>query len=359
MSLLQGMVGGGAEGRLYINRNRAEIDGLDYKVAVPRALAKLPYPLVRSFATRTTEAAFVSELRPGEVAYLWPAASLSAHETAHERGNPIVLEGINTRMARAREVLDQAYAAEGLEPEHRITDYKIAEEEQKLALATAIFAPSPGVEAALLGSPVAKKGIIPASYGVRLGRRRPSASRRDRNPVFLFVGSVSIRKGAHLLLRAWTEGRIKGTLLLAGAIEPAVAKLCQSELSSANVQPLGFVRNVDNLYRDSDVFVLPSFEEGDPLVTYEAAAHGLPIVASSIGAGRIGAETGCAVLVDPTAPETLVAALREMANSADVRSEWSSRAASAVESYGWDEVGAARAARLKALMKLCGVSKEL
>ena len=46
-----------------------------------------------------------------------------------------------------------------------------------------------------------------------------------------------------------------------------MAKLCATELNRADVRCMGFVRDIDKLYRDADVFVLPSFEEGDPLVT--------------------------------------------------------------------------------------------
>ncbi len=350
VSLLQGMTAAGASGRLYVNRNRVAIDGLDYFSAVPRLLSGLPYGSVSRFATRSTEETFMRDLQDGEIAYLWPSVSLRAHEIVHERGNPIVLEGINTRMASARLTLDQAYADVGLAPLHGITDERVAEEENKFRLARGIFAPSPGVEAALQDACLLPDGIISTSYGVQLRGRQPSISARSRKLVFLFVGLVCIRKGAHQLLRAWSEAKIDGTLVLAGAIEPAMAKLCATELNRADVRCMGFVRDIDKLYRDADVFVLPSFEEGDPLVTYEAAAFGLPIIASTAGAGRIGADTGCAVLVDPKLPATIVAALRQMARSTEVRLEWGSRAMSAVQNYGWAEVGTARASKLSSLV---------
>lgn len=44
--------------------------------------------------------------------------------------------------------------------------------------------------------------------------------------------------------------------------------------------------------------MLPSFEEGDSLVTYEAATHGLPIITKRVGAGRLGERQGCAFLIE-------------------------------------------------------------
>jgi glycosyltransferase involved in cell wall biosynthesis len=335
---------------MYINRNRVAVRGVDCRAAVPRPFSILPYGCVRRFATQSSEKKFLAELKEGEVAYLWPAASLRTHEILRQRGNPIILEGINTRMARARETLDRAYLAAGLEPRHGITDERIAEEEEKLGLARAIFAPSPGVEAGVQNSNLPADGVISTSYGARLEGRQRVVLRRNRKLTFLFVGAVCIRKGAHQLLRAWSEAKVEGTLVLAGPIEPAVTAICSTELNRPDVQCMGFVRNIDKLYWNADIFVLPSFEEGDPLATYEAAAFGLPIIASPMGAGRIGADKGCALLVDPASPPTIAVALRQMSESAEVRSEWGSRAASAVKSYSWAQVGATRVARLAALL---------
>ncbi len=350
VSLLQGMTVAGASGTLYINRNRVAICGLDCRAAVPRPFSILPYGCVRRLATRSSEEKFLSELEEGEVAYLWPEVSLRTHEIVRQRGNPVVLEGINTRMVRARETLDRAYVAAGLEPQHEITDERIAEEEEKLRLARAIFAPSPAVEAGLQNSSVPADGVISTSYGARLEGRQHVSLRRTCKLTFLFVGAVCIRKGAHQLLRAWSEAKVEGTLVLAGPIEPAVTTLCSTELNRADVRCMGFVKDIDKLYRNADIFVLPSFEEGDPLATYEAAAFGLPIIASPMGAGRIGADKGCALLVDPSSPPTIAVALRQMSESAEVRSEWGSRAASAVKNYSWAQVGAARVAGLAALL---------
>ncbi len=234
---------------------------------------------------------------------------------------------------------------------HGITDSRIAEEEEKLRLARAIFAPSPGVEASLEGTGLASGGVISASYGGYLKAERPSSRNQTDKPVFLFVGRLCIRKGVHNLLRAWRGAKVDGTLVLAGSIEPAVERICSDELNRSDVRCVGFVRDVEALYRTADVFVLPSFEEGDPLVTYEAASHGLPIVASTMGAGRIGAETECVVLIDPSDPDTITAALRRLATSLELRREFGKAALTAIRKYEWVDVGAARVAKLSAALE--------
>lgn len=67
------------------------------------------------------------------------------------------------------------------------------------------------------------------------------------------------------------------------------------------------------VYRDADVFVLPSRSEGLPVVLMEAMASGLPIVATTVGGvGEIVAEGASGHLVAPDDPAALASALRQV-----------------------------------------------
>src|SRR5690606_13881252 len=59
----------------------------------------------------------------------------------------------------------------------------------------------------------------------------------------------------------------------------------------AGVRFLGMRTDVERLYAGMDVFVLPSHREGFPRAAMEAAASGLPLVATDI--------RGCREVVDP------------------------------------------------------------
>ncbi len=351
INILNGMQAAQLHDCLYISRNRISIDNLNFKAAVPKLLSILPYRHVQNWASRKSEETFLKDLQPGDIAYLWPKVSLATHEAVHKRGNPILLEGINTRMAYARQILDRAYDAAGLEPVHGITDQRIAEEEEKYRLATATFAPSPGVEASLEGSPIRPDGIVPSSYGVSVNRHRQTELSNSGKITVVFVGYACVRKGVHQLLRAWAAAGIDGTLVIAGEIEPAIQSLCAEELDRADVQYTGFTRDVNSLYARADVFVLPSFEEGDPLVTYEAAASGLPLVTSLMGGGRMASESGCSIMIDPEEPGTISEALRTLAGSYDLRVEMGRQAYDAVQNYDWKKVGVSRVAMLKDLLR--------
>jgi glycosyltransferase involved in cell wall biosynthesis len=103
-------------------------------------------------------------------------------------------------------------------------------------------------------------------------------------------------------------------------------------------------------YRAADVAVLPSLEEGDPIATYEAAAQGLPVIASALGAGRIGAETGAVDIVDPQDIEALRAKLSSYAADEDLRRKRGEHCRAASLAYDWSRVAPERLDRLFAFL---------
>lgn len=347
--LLQGMAGRGVQGPLFVNRVRKPLSGIEYRSALSGARAALPHRLVAETAARKAERSYLAEIGADDVAYLWPAASLAVYQALAARNIPVVGEGINTLMEEAREILDAVYEAEGLAPGHGITDQRIAEEMRKLELTSALFAPSSGVERSLRRAPIAGEDIIGASYGVALPEDVPPLRAvPEAGLTVLFVGFGSVRKGLHQLLKAWARAGLDGRLVLAGDIEPALRQRFADHLNRDDVEVRGFMRDVSPLYREADIFVFPSFEEGDPLVTYEAAAHGLPIIASRAGAGRMGEETGCTLAIDPAEPDTIAEALVRLARDGDARRHWAEQTRAAIADYSWTKVGGRRAEALSA-----------
>ncbi len=350
ISIIEGMHRAGHGVDVYAVRRRAVRPAAQMHLAVPPILSALPYPWISSVASRLIERRFLSAVREGDIAYLWPSASLETHRILHDRGIPIVLEGINTRMASAKRTLDAAYDAFGAEPSHGITDERVREEEEKYRYAKAIFAPSRNVELALKGSPL-DHGILPSSYGADLSLARPvRATGTDRDSlVFLFCGYASVRKGTHHLLEAWSRLGGRHRLLLVGQIEPVIADRYRDLLASDRVEAVGFVKDVHAQFARADVFVIPSLEEGDPLVTYEAALHGLPILASGMGAGRMGDTPEVMEIIDPIDTAAFVDALARLAHSAALRESLGRSVRQLVNSFSWPDVGARRANALQAL----------
>lgn len=307
---------------------------------LPQFTRNMPYARIKGLADSFLHARYLASLRDGDIAYLWPSVPLAVFAAIKKRRIPIIAEAVNTRMAVAKPILDAAYAGLGLEPNHGITDDRVREQTARYALCDGIFVPSPATEAAMIGSPLEGKTIA-ASYGTWLPAANDLSSLKspDSPVTFLFVGSVCVRKGSHHLLEAWRRMPTSARLRLVGSVEPALARLYQDVLDQENVSIGGFTNDVATEYRSADVFVLPSLEEGDSIVCYEASAYGLPVIASAVGAGRMGAATGSARIINTADVEALAGELMSFAQSGDLRREWGERARRAVQDYDWAKVG--------------------
>ena len=154
-----------------------------------------------------------------------------------------------------------------------------------------------------------RAGAVPASRirvipnGVDTEVFRPPAERRPSADFsWLAVGRLMWKKDYPTLLAAFRElGR--GRLLIAGT-GPDEAEL--RRLAPADVEFLGERTDIAELMRSVDGFVMSSVVEGLPMALLEAAASGLPCVATDAGGVR---ETGVAVVVPARNPAALAAAM--------------------------------------------------
>jgi glycosyltransferase involved in cell wall biosynthesis len=113
------------------------------------------------------------------------------------------------------------------------------------------------------------------------------AARTPSKPLqLLFIGQLRVEKGTHLLSE--TIARLGDDVRLSiagdGALAPEIALLAARD---SRVTQHGFVRGVqkDQLFNQADVLLFPStWTENAPLVLSEAMMHGLPVIASDIGA---------------------------------------------------------------------------
>jgi glycosyltransferase involved in cell wall biosynthesis len=137
---------------------------------------------------------------------------------------------------------------------------------------------------AVLPNPVDLKGI-------RAAMRAPVA-RSSSAPQLLAIGRLSREKGFDLLLRAMVAVREqfpKVSLILAGAGQEETAlKSLSSELGlETAVCFAGYVDRPYALLPEATLFVLPSRHEGMPNALLEAAAAGLPLVATPASGGIV------------------------------------------------------------------------
>ena len=145
---------------------------------------------------------------------------------------------------------------------------------------------------------IARLGIDPEIYSA-------SPAPKNHIPELLCVGRLTANKGQHILIEACA--RLKAALIpfhltfAGGGEDRGSLKRLASDLGlAADTTFTGAVGRdrVKALYETTDIFVLPSFAEGLPVVLMEAMAMGIPVISTRI--------TGIPELVDSEANGFLV-----------------------------------------------------
>jgi glycosyltransferase involved in cell wall biosynthesis len=146
-------------------------------------------------------------------------------------------------------------------------------------------------EAVRYGIPRSKVSVVP--FGANIDDPGPdSAARRlDRPPTngrldVLFIGKDWSHKGGDIALESVELLRSQGVQAVLH-----VAGECPEHLAGLTyVKPYGFLdkrnasdrQEMDRLYQDCDVLLLPSRREGFGIVAVEAAAYGMPTIAYGV-----------------------------------------------------------------------------
>ncbi|MBE9185683.1 glycosyltransferase family 4 protein [Microcoleus sp. LEGE 07076] len=311
--------------------------------AIPSFLKKLYY-LSPSVPKIKTEKRFLKDIKDFDVAYLWPGLSVDIVKNVHKHSKPIFIERVNSYQSESKRILDDACSRLGLEPQHTITPKSIQDEKEKLKVVDFLFCPSPIVAKSFqeAGVPEEKlllttEGWSPHNFPNYQSHKPP----QDEVNV-LFLGFACVRKGVHLLLRAWELAGIKGTLTIFGSMEPAIAETCGDLLKRSDVVHFDYAVDYSSAYRQADFFAFPSLEEGSPLVIYEAMGHGLPILASPMGGGGIVRDGIDGIVLSPYDTDAWVEGLRKLSSSPDLRAKMGAAARDRALEFTWPKVAARR-----------------
>jgi glycosyltransferase involved in cell wall biosynthesis len=171
-------------------------------------------------------------------------------------------------------------------------------------------------------------------------------AKQERPKRLLFVGRLAAVKGLPILLEAVAMLRPEFDLELILAGDGAERAMLSARSRALGIEDRVRFRGyqspaqVQGLLREADVFVLPSFAEGVPVVLMEAMAAGVPVVATQVagipelvehertgllvppGDARLIAEQVARVLDDPLLRDRLIAAAkRKVAAEFNVHTE--------------------------------------
>jgi glycosyltransferase involved in cell wall biosynthesis len=178
----------------------------------------------------------------------------------------------------------------------------LAEESNEHSLASIVVAPSRFVTETLEEAGVPRERMRVNPFGTDTALFRPADTAPPLEPLtFLFVGSISARKGVPVLLAAWRHAALRrARLWIAGNGAIPREELVAGMPETIHLLGARSRNQVAALMRQAHVFVFPSFFEGLAQVQVEALASCLPVIATH--------ESGASDLIDGGGVGTIVPA---------------------------------------------------
>ncbi len=167
--------------------------------------------------------------------------------------------------------------------------------------------------------------------GVR-ARLRAEFGAGEDDVVVGIVGRLVAEKGYPELFEAATKLGDGYLVVVVGPDDPEKSDALPADsvanAKSAGVRFLGMRTDMEDLYSAMDLFVLPSHREGFPRAAMEAAAMGLPVIATDIRGCRQVVDDGVnGILIPVRDPEAIAAAIRKLGEDEEIREKMSSASA--------------------------------
>ena len=191
-----------------------------------------------------------------------------------------------------------------------------------------------------------REDILVIPNGVDIKRFKPK-EKKEFGKNLLYVGRIVPKKGLHVLLYAMKkvvekDDEVKLRIAGKGRLLPLMRSLSKMLDIDDNVEFLGYVpdKNLPELYRSSDLLILPSITgESFGITLLEAMASGLPVIGTNVG-GVPEIIKGCGRIVEPGKPNQLSKAILDLLKDPERMKELGEKGRERVEKiYSWDVVG--------------------
>ena len=209
--------------------------------------------------------------------------------------------------------------------------------------AAAVIANSGGLkELALKTDRAAKIGII--YNGVNIEDFAQRDNRENEHIVILTVARLIKRKGIDDLIRAVPaivkgHQNIKVKIIGEGNMGAELKALAEKLKVSEYIEFLGYVphNEISNYYSTSDVFVLPSRNEGMSNTVLEAMASGLPVITTDTGGTRELID-GNGIIVPSEDSDVISEAVLRLINDHKLRVSRGMKSRKIAENMSWKKV---------------------
>lgn len=265
-----------------------------------------------------------------DILHVWNSMGLESIKVAKEKGLKVIVERASTHPEYQLRILESEYS-NAIDP---ITMDRMLKE---LELADMITVPSEF--AAQTYGHLEKVKIIP--FGVDSEHFQPKPQVHDLYRI-LFAGDNILRKGIRYMIDAWKladkywELWIKTNIPLGNL--------------PGNIKLISEVPDMAELYNQVDVFCLPSIEEGQALVVWEAMACGLPCVVTRETGSLI--QNGIHGIIIPAKnSKAIYHALQDLVVAPLKRDSLGKKARWLAEQYPWERYGKSLYSAYEELLK--------
>jgi glycosyltransferase involved in cell wall biosynthesis len=215
----------------------------------------------------------------------WSSFSLHSLRRAKRLGAKTIVERGSSHMLHQRDILLEEYDRFGLMAQ--VAHPKIVEKElAEYAEAEYVSVPSQYVKETFLQRGVSEDRLIHVPYGVDLAHFYP-VPKQDNVFRVIHCGTISIRKGVHYLLQAFSELKLPhAELWLIGSMTDEIRPFL-ANFSAAVFHKGPFPESeLYRYYGQGSVLCLASIEEGLAMVQPQAMACGLPVICTTNTGGE-------------------------------------------------------------------------
>lgn len=244
-------------------------------------------------------------------------------------GVPVIVNTIHGLYAAPDDHLLKRLFVYGLEAfACRFSDAELVQSREDYRLLTK-WRIAPPLKTQLLGNGVDLERFRPALFSdVMRARTREQLGVTPESIVVGMVGRLVAEKGYAELFAAARDLPPNYQLVCIGPDDPgkadALPRSLVEDAANNGVVFVGMRPDVDRLYNAMDIFILPSHREGFPRAAMEAAAMGLPIIATDIRGCREVVTDGTNGILFPVGDvDALVGAIERLGSNHVLRSKMS------------------------------------
>ena len=275
----------------FINIDKKKIKTVILKEIIERIIIKLRLTNYLTFLFKYLNKYFEYfaskkvDYKNSDILVGWSGFSYKAFQKSENYNIIKILERGSSHIKFQSEILSEEYKKFNIK--YKIDPKLIKQELKEYDLADYISIPSKFVKKTFLLNRIEEKKLILVPYGANLDNFYPQ-KKKDNIFRFIYVGTLSLRKGVWYTLKAFNELNLPNSeLILVGLIDHDFLPLLKEFTSNKKIKIFSHVsqNKLIEFYNISDVFIISSIEDGFAMVIPQALACGLPVICSENSGG--------------------------------------------------------------------------